>query len=119
MNQLTFANGDAMPALGLGTWRAAAGEVGAAVLTALELGYRHLDCAAIYGNEPEIGKALAKAFASGLLRREELWVTSKLWNDAHAPADVRPALAKTLSDLGLEQLDLYLMHWPVALRPGD
>jgi alcohol dehydrogenase (NADP+) len=119
INQLTFANGDAMPALGLGTWRAAAGEVGAAVLTALELGYRHLDCAAIYGNEREIGKALAKAFASGLLRREELWVTSKLWNDAHAPADVRPALAKTLSDLGLEQLDLYLMHWPVALRPGD
>jgi len=118
MAELLFRNGDRLPALGLGTWKAAPGEVGAAVRTALELGYRHLDCAAIYGNEREIGAALGQAFAAGVLRREELWVTSKLWNDSHAPGDVRPALARTLADLGLEQLDLYLMHWPVALRPG-
>jgi alcohol dehydrogenase (NADP+) len=108
----------AMPAIGLGTWKAAPGEVGAAVRTALELGYRHIDCAAIYGNEAEIGAALQGALAQGELRREQLWITSKLWNDSHAPNQVRPALERTLADLGLEWLDLYLIHWPVAHRPG-
>ena len=107
-----------MPALGLGTWKAAAGEVGAAVRTALELGYRHIDCAAIYGNEAEIGAALAAAQADGLVTREALWITSKLWNDCHAPEQVRPALEQTLSDLQLDALDLYLIHWPVAHRHG-
>jgi alcohol dehydrogenase (NADP+) len=107
-----------MPALGLGTWKAGAGEVGAAVQTALELGYRHIDCAAIYGNEAEIGAALAAAQAGGLLTREALWITSKLWNDCHAPEQVRPALEQTLSDLQLDELDLYLIHWPVAHRHG-
>jgi len=91
-----------MPALGLGTWKAAPGEVGAAVHTALELGYRHIDCAAIYGNEAEIGAALATAQRDGLVRRDELWITSKLWNDCHAPEQVRPALEQTLSDLQLD-----------------
>jgi len=118
MPTLTFENGDTLPQLGLGTWKSEPGEVGAAVLQALQLGYRHLDGAFIYGNEKEIGEALQKAFADGIVQREELWVTSKLWNDAHAPDDVKPAVQKTLADLQLEQLDLYLMHWPVAHRPG-
>lgn len=118
MPTLTFENGDTLPQLGLGTWKSEPGEVGAAVLQALQLGYRHLDGAFIYGNEKEIGEALQKAFADGIVQREELWITSKLWNDAHAPDDVKPAVQKTLADLQLEQLDLYLMHWPVAHRPG-
>ena len=69
-----------MPVIGLGTWQAPAGQVGAAVKTALENGYRHIDCAAIYGNEAEIGAVFAEAFASGLVKREDLFVTSKLWN---------------------------------------
>jgi alcohol dehydrogenase (NADP+) len=118
MASLIFANGDRMPSLGLGTWKASAGEVGGAVTTALELGYRHLDCAAIYGNEAEIGASLAQAFAAGTLQRDQLWITSKLWNDCHAPEDVRPALERSLADLGLATLDLYLIHWPVAHRHG-
>jgi alcohol dehydrogenase (NADP+) len=115
---LTFRNGDAMPALGLGTWRLPPELTAATVRTALELGYRHLDAASIYGNEPEIGEALRQAFADGLVRREELWITGKLWNDCHEPHEVRPALERSLADLGLEQLDLYLIHWPVAQRRG-
>lgn len=109
--------GRPMPALGLGTWKAAPGEVGRAVREALAQGYRHLDCAAIYGNEAEVGQALSEAMRGGLAR-EELWVTSKLWNDAHAADDVEPALRRTLEHLGLGHLDLYLIHWPVVLRDG-
>ena len=118
MPQLTLQGGTTMPALGLGTWKAAPGDVGQAVRTALELGYRHIDCAAIYGNEAEIGAALADTLAHGGVRREALWITSKLWNDCHAPEQVRPALERTLADLRLEQLDLYLIHWPVVHRHG-
>jgi alcohol dehydrogenase (NADP+) len=118
MRRLVLANGDALPALGLGTWRVEPGQVGAMVRHALELGYRHVDAAAIYGNEAEIGVALERAMADGVVRREELWITSKLWNDCHAPEDVRPALERTLADLRLTHLDLYLIHWPVVLRRG-
>ena len=118
MHALPFANGDAMPALGLGTWRLPPELTAATVRSALELGYRHLDAAAIYGNEPQIGEALRQAFADGLVRREELWITGKLWNDCHEPHEVRPALERSLADLGLEHLDLYLMHWPLAQRRG-
>lgn len=118
MRTLALANGDVMPALGLGTWRAEPSAVAKVVRQALELGYRHIDAAAIYGNEAEIGEALEQAFADGVVRREELWITSKLWCDCHAPEDVRPALERTLADLRLTYLDLYLIHWPVVLRPG-
>jgi alcohol dehydrogenase (NADP+) len=118
MPTLTFAHGDAMAALGLGTWLLSPEQTAATVRTALELGYRHIDAASIYGNEAQVGEALRGAFADGLVRREELWITSKLWNDCHKPPDVRPALERSLAQLGLEQLDLYLMHWPVAQRRG-
>lgn len=107
-----------MPRLGLGTWQAPPGQVNQAVCDALELGYRHIDCASLYGNEAEIGAALQQAFQAGLVEREDLWITSKLWNDCHAPEQVRPALLRSLRDLGLEQLDLYLIHWPVVHRHG-
>ncbi|WP_234364406.1 aldo/keto reductase [Lunatibacter salilacus] len=116
--KLTFANGDQMPAIGLGTWQSKPNEVYEAVLAAIQLGYRHFDCAHIYKNEKEIGEALQKAFAEGWVIREELWITSKLWNDSHAPADVLPALQLTLRNLQLEYLDLYLVHWPVSLKKG-
>lgn len=118
MKMLTFSNGDTMPILGLGTWKSSPGEVYGAVKEAITAGYRHIDCAAIYGNEAEVGQALADAFAAGTVTRDQLWITSKLWNNAHAPEDVEPALRKTLADLQLDYLDLYLMHWPIAFQKG-
>ncbi|MFM7512417.1 MAG: aldo/keto reductase [Cyanobium sp.] len=118
MRSASFANGDRMPLLGLGTWKASPGEVGAAVREAIRLGYRHIDCASVYANEPEVGAAIGAAIAAGEVRREELWITSKLWCNAHGQANVEPALRRTLADLGLEWLDLYLVHWPVPIKPG-
>lgn len=113
-----FENGDSMPALGLGTWKSDPGEVYKAVKEAIRIGYRHIDCAPIYGNEAEVGQALDESLKEGAVARERLWVTSKLWNDAHAPENVRSAVEKTLQDLRLSHLDLLLIHWPVALRHG-
>jgi len=118
MQSLTFNNNDKMPILGLGTWKAEPGAVGKAVQEAVRIGYRHIDCAAIYGNEAEIGKALQEVMQTGLVKRDELWITSKLWNNAHARDEVSIALKKTLAALRLDYLDLYLIHWPVATRPN-
>jgi len=107
-----------MPALGLGTWKSEPEAVYGAVRSAIEVGYRHIDCAAIYQNEEEIGRAVTDAFRAGDVKRTELWITSKLWNDSHAPEHVRSALETSLKKLRLDYLDLYLIHWPVALRHG-
>jgi len=103
-----------IPAIGLGTYgsdRFSAEEIADAVLGAVNLGYRHFDCAAVYGNEKEIGASFKKIIEDGL-SREEFWVTSKLWNDSHAEEDVIPTCKQTLADLQLDYLDLYLVHWP-------
>lgn len=116
MKTIQFANGDQMPLFGLGTWKSEPGDVYRAVKEALRIGYRHIDCASIYGNEAEVGRALSESFAEGVVSREQLWITSKLWNNAHAGEDVQPALEKTLADLQIDSIDLYLVHWPLAIR---
>ena len=116
MNTLKFQNNDTMPAFGLGTWNSQPGEVYDAIQTAIQIGYRHIDCALVYGNQKEIGQSLKDVFRKELVNRSEMWITSKLWNNSHSKEDVIPALKQTLSDLQLEYLDLYLVHWPVAIR---
>lgn len=117
LSQVPFkqlASGAQMPAIGLGTFgsdRYSAQEIADAVRSGAEIGYRHFDCAAIYGNEAQVGSALSDVMATGITR-DELWVTSKLWNDSHAENSVIPACERSLHDLGLEYLDLYLIHWP-------
>jgi alcohol dehydrogenase (NADP+) len=112
--QRTVYTGAQIPAIGLGTFgsdRYSGEEIAGAVQGAIEVGYRHIDCAAVYGNEHLIGHALRAAMVGGV-RREDLWITSKLWNDKHAEADVIPACEQSLRDLQLDYLDLYLIHWP-------
>jgi alcohol dehydrogenase (NADP+) len=118
MKFIKFANGDLMPQLGLGTWKSAKGEVYQVVRDAIDVGYRHFDCALLYGNEAEIGQAFADAFKAGDVQREHLWVTSKLWNSAHKAENIASNIDKSIADLQLGYLDLYLIHWPVALRAG-
>jgi alcohol dehydrogenase (NADP+) len=104
-----------MPTIGLGTFgsdHVGPTEVAAAVRSAIHMGYRHIDCASVYGNEHAIGEVFAELFADGTVRREELWITSKVWNDQHGPGEVLLACAKSLRDLRLDYLDLYLVHWP-------
>lgn len=106
--------GAMIPALGFGTWNDA-DQQEAAVAEALKAGYRHIDTARVYGTEEAVGKAIKK---SGV-PREEIFVTTKLWNSRHRPDDVEPTLDASLKDLDTDYVDLYLMHWPVAFEPGD
>ncbi len=110
----TLSGGATMPAIGFGTFgsdHVSPRQVAEAVMGAADAGYRHFDCAAVYGNEPEIGECFGRMRKNGIAR-ESLWITSKLWNDKHAEKDVIPACERSLRDLKLDYLDLYLVHWP-------
>ncbi|CAL4119158.1 unnamed protein product, partial [Meganyctiphanes norvegica] len=118
---LTFNNGKKMPIIGLGTWnfwQGESGQVGNAVKTAIEAGYRHIDCAHVYKNEEEIGQAIRDKIKDGTVKREDLFVTSKLWQTSHSRTAVVTALKTTLKHLGLDYLDLYLIHWPFGYKEG-
>ncbi|KAI4242060.1 MAG: hypothetical protein LQ352_007320 [Teloschistes flavicans] len=106
-----------IPPIGFGTWLLDKSNVSEAVSAAIQTGYRHLDCATIYGNQKEVGKGIADGLKKANLKRSDIWVTSKLWNDHHEPKLAVEALQQTLLDLGTEYLDLWLMHWPVATSP--
>lgn len=109
----------AMPAVGLGLWKIDREETAEVVENAIKVGYRHLDSAADYGNEKEVGQGISNALSQGLCCREDLWITSKLWNTFHRPEHVQAACEKTLQDLGVDFLDLYLIHFPISLRYVD
>ncbi|CAL7938560.1 unnamed protein product [Xylocopa violacea] len=116
---LTFSNGQKMPVFGLGTYQSRAGEVEKAVMEAIDLGYRHIDTAFYYQNEKEIGRAIQAKVKDGTVKREDLFVTTKLWNNFHKEESVVPACKKSLENLGLSYVDLYLVHWPFAFKEGD
>ena len=117
-NVFRFRNGDTMPAVGIGTWKMNPDEIAPAIRSAIQIGYRHIDCAPIYGNELEIGSALSEIIHPERVPRKSVWITTKLWNDAHHPAAVEPSLENSLEDLRLDYVDLFLMHWPVAVKKG-
>lgn len=104
------------PPVGLGLWKIDRGRTADVVAEAIRLGYRHLDSACDYGNEVEAGVGIRRAVAAGHCRRDDLWITSKLWNTYHEPSRVRAACERTLADLGLAQLELYLVHFPIPLE---
>src|SRR6476646_8737945 len=105
-----------MPTIGLGLWKVDNAAAPALVEEAVRAGWRHFDCASDYGNEAEVGVGLQKVLQSGGVRREDLWVTSKLWNTNHAAEHVRQGCERSLRDLRLDYLDLYLIHFPIALE---
>ncbi len=110
-----LSSGARMPAIGLGTFgsdHASPEAVAEALRSAAAVGYRHFDCASVYGNEQQVGFALQDILSGGL-NREALWITSKLWNDKHSESDVIPSCRKSLADLQLDYLDMYLVHWPL------
>ncbi|MEL6544657.1 MAG: aldo/keto reductase [Myxococcota bacterium] len=111
-------DGHRIPAIGLGTWKSKDDGAYRAVREAIAVGYRHIDGAWIYGNEDQVGRAIGDAVRAGDVTREELFVTTKLWNSFHAPDDVERAMGESLKSLALDYVDLYLMHWPIAFRPG-
>ncbi len=119
ISSVQLSGGDSMPSIGLGLWKIPGEQAAEIVQSAIAIGYRHLDAACDYGNESEVGYGIRGAIKNGLCDREDLWVTSKLWNTYHRPEHVRPAMERSLRDLGLDYLDLYLIHFPIALEFVD
>lgn len=115
LSTLSVSDGGRFPSIGLGTWKIPDEVLPSLIPEAVALGYRHFDCACDYGNEPAVGKGIAAALGGGQVSRDDLWITSKLWNTYHHPDHVRAACERSLQDLGLNELDLYLIHFPVTL----
>ncbi|UUO07326.1 aldo/keto reductase [Blastopirellula sp. J2-11] len=113
---LTVAGGGKLPVVGLGTWKIDAAILPDLIVAAVAAGYRQFDCACDYGNEKEVGAGIRRAIDQGLCRREDLWITSKLWNTYHRPEHVRAAAERSLQDLQIDYFDLYHIHFPVALE---
>lgn len=116
MKSVTLQSGAAMPLNGFGTWKASAEETESAVIAAVEAGYKHIDCAPLYLNEDHVGNALSKVFARGQVKRDQLFVTSKLWNTCHKKEHVVQACRQSLEHLQLDYLDLYLVHHPYSWK---
>ncbi|CAG8517797.1 607_t:CDS:2 [Funneliformis caledonium] len=112
-------NDKPMPLVGLGLWKVPKDKASEIVFEAIKIGYRLLDSASDYGNEREVGEGIKKAFDAGIVKREDIFITSKLWNTNHKREHVRPAVERTLKDLGLTYLDLYLIHFPISLKYVD
>lgn len=104
------------PAVGFGFWKVANEQAAATAYSVIQKGYRHLDNASDYGNEAEVGQGISRALSDGLCKREELWITSKLWNTNHRPEHVELAARRSLADLQVDYLDLYLIHFPISLK---
>jgi D-xylose reductase len=115
MKTLTLPRGGSIPSVGLGFWKIDRDRTADVTVEAVKLGYRHLDCAADYGNEEEVGEGIERVLKNGLCNRDSLWVTSKLWNTYHRPSHVGRACRRTLKDLRVDYLDLYLIHFPISL----
>ena len=108
-----------MPSVGLGLWKLDQSETTSIIVDGIKSGYRHLDSAADYGNEIQVGEGIKRVLDQGICRREDLWITSKLWNTFHHPEHVLPACEKSLRDLGIDYLNLYLIHFPISLKYVD
>lgn len=111
-----MASGREVPSVGLGLWKIEPEDTAEVVQAAIDCGYRHFDSACDYGNEVQTGRGLSKAVSDGIVSRQDLWITSKLWNTYHRREHVRPAVEKSLRDLQLDYLDLYLIHFPIASK---